>query len=236
MKNAKKYIHLLIIPFLAITTLLSSCDSSGKADNQKLLEQAYTLNDLNTAIIAAQQLYLEDEVRNAYLLDTLISLYNRKSADLPIIKLAEKNKGEFNNYNTLMSISLSQSNLDLMDESISTLQKCKQLFPEKSIAINYELAQIHYKEKEADKANNLLDKIISKPDSRNQKVAIFFSQGEQSVSYAAAAYNMKGIIALQEKEWDEAETALDKALELAPHFQLAKNNQALLNKAREQTH
>ncbi len=219
---------------MVITLFLFSCGNENNVDHKKLLEQAYKFNDINTAIIAAQCLYLENPENNNYALDTLVNLYDIKKAYFTISKLYEKEAGKITKYSTLMHVALAQNSIGRISESIATLEQMKKKFPEKELHINYELARGQYAKKEKEKCIILLEKILTDPKANQEKISIFFGGNQyQNIDYLSAANNMMGIIFLEEKKWDQAESYFKKALEGNPKFQLAKNNYELLKKAKE---
>ena len=222
-----------ILILLGTTLSLFLACEGNKKHHQAVLEQAYQFGDVNTAIMAAQSLYSQDSVSNVHLLDTLVSLYTSKNAFASILALNDLHGQNFTSFNSLELIANAQSKLNLKKEAIATLEKMEAAFPDKTIAIQYQLAENQFTLKAFPKSLSYLEKVINNPKSKTETTTIFYDNQAQTLSYGVAALNMMGVILLQQKKWKEATAVFEKVINLAPDFQLAKNNLTFLQQMKE---
>jgi len=105
----------------------------------------------------------------------------------------------------------------------------------KDIQFLYQIATIQYQLKRFGECIGSLDQIISNPESAKLEVSLRNQDGSgQKVPMKAAAYNVKGICAMEVNQKDAAKDNFSKALELYPDFQLAQNNIKFLSQPAEQ--
>ncbi len=155
------------IAILSIALFLSAC--SETVDNKKLLKQAYDFSDVNTAIIAAQSIYLEDTVNNVFMLDTLLSLYANTNNLISINKLSELFPDQFKEYDQLNVIAQSRKNLRLYDESIAVYEKMLTDFPDKGMNTNYQLGELGFLKDDAAYCDKHLNAVIKNEKSKEDK-------------------------------------------------------------------
>src|SRR5579863_3354778 len=125
-------------------------------------------------------------------------------------------------------VAVSKQNLGLIKESLADYEKL--YAAQKSVYYLYQMATLQYQLKRYGECVASLDQIISSPEAEKQKVNIRIQGGSQDVPMKAAAYNIKGICAVDLNQKEAAKENFDKALSLFPDFVLAKGNLDALKK------
>jgi tetratricopeptide (TPR) repeat protein len=139
-----------------------------------------------------------------------------------ILKTNPKNSG------ILEVVAVSKQNLGLIKESLADYEKL--YAAEKSVYYLYQTATLQYQLKRYGECIASLDQILASAEADKQQVTIRLQQGSQEVPMKAAAYNVKGICALELNQEEAAKQNFTKAIELFPDFALAKGNLDLVNK------
>ena len=139
-----------------------------------------------------------------------------------ILKTNPKNSG------ILEVVAVSKQNLGLIKESLADYEKL--YAAEKSVYYLYQTATLQYQLKRYGECIASLDQILASADADKQQVTIRLQQGSQEVPMKAAAYNVKGICALELNQEEAAKQNFTKAIELFPDFALAKGNLDMVNK------
>lgn len=130
-------------------------------------------------------------------------------------------------------VAISKQNLGMIKEALADYEKL--YAAEKSIYFLYQQSTLQYQLKRYGECVASLDQIINSQDADKQKVNIRLQQGTQEVPMKAAAYNVKGICALELNQDDAAKQNFDKAVQLFPDFVLAKGNLELLAKKKAES-
>ncbi|HWB64579.1 MAG TPA: hypothetical protein VG603_13780 [Chitinophagales bacterium] len=125
-------------------------------------------------------------------------------------------------------VAVSKQNLGLIKESLDDYQKLYDM--DKSMYYLYQMATLQYQLKRYGECVASLDQIIGSPDADKQKVSIHMQGGSQEVAMKAAAYNVKGICAMEMNQKDAAKENFSRALQVDPEFALAKGNLSALEK------
>jgi len=125
-------------------------------------------------------------------------------------------------------VAVSKQNLGMVKEALADYEKL--YAAEKSVFYLYQQATLQYQLKRYGECVVSLDQILSSAEADKQKVNIRLQQGSQEVPMKAAAYNVKGICAVELNQEEAARQNFNKALELFPDFALAKGNLEALNK------
>jgi tetratricopeptide (TPR) repeat protein len=125
-------------------------------------------------------------------------------------------------------VAVSKQNLGLIKESLADYEKLYAI--DKSIFYLYQMATEQYQLKRYGECVASLDQIIASPDADKQKVNIRMQGGGQEVPMKAAAYNVRGICAVDMGQKDAAKDNFNKAIQIAPDFALAKGNLDALDK------
>lgn len=137
-------------------------------------------------------------------------------------------KGQPKRKDMLELVAVSKQNLGMVKDALADYEKL--YAEEKSVYYLYQMATLQYQLKRYGECVTSLDQIIASPDAEKQKVNIRMQQGAQEVPMKAAAYNVKGICAVELNQNEAAKENFNKALQLFPDFALAKGNMDALNK------
>jgi tetratricopeptide (TPR) repeat protein len=130
-------------------------------------------------------------------------------------------------------VAVSKQNLGMVKESLADYEKLYAI--DKSVYYLYQMATLQYQLKRFGECVANLDQIIAGTDADKQKVTIRAAQNQQQeVPMKAAAYNVKGICALEMNQPDIAKDNFNKALALAPDFALAKGNLDMMAKKQQE--
>ena len=104
----------------------------------------------------------------------------------------------------------------------------------KSLYHLYEIAVLQYTLQRYGECNGSIEKIIADKDATTQKLHISYDeQNTQEVPYAAAVYNLRGVMEKDLSQKDKAKADFEEAIKIFPEFKLAKNNLDLLTKPAE---
>ena len=141
-------------------------------------------------------------------------------------------KANPNRKDMLELVAVSKQNLGLIKEALADYEKL--YAADKGIYYLYQIATLQYQLKRYGECVASLDQIINNPESAQQKVNIMLQGGSQDVPMKAAAYNVKGICALEMNQEDAAKDNFNKALELSPEFVLPKGNLDMIAKQKAQ--
>lgn len=125
-------------------------------------------------------------------------------------------------------VAISKQNLGMIKEALADYEKL--YAGEKSVYYLYQTATLQYQLKRYGECVASVDQILASPDAEKQKVSIHLQQGSQEVPMKAAAYNVKGICAVELNQEEAARQNFNKAIELFPDFALAKGNLDMINK------
>lgn len=128
-------------------------------------------------------------------------------------------------------VAVSKQNLGMIKESLSDYEKLYN--DQKTLFYLYQMATLQYQLKRYGECVASLDQIIGDPKAEKEKVNIRMQNGNQEVPMKAAAYNVKGICAMELNQPEAAKENFKKALEIYPDFTLAKGNLDNLNKPKE---
>lgn len=192
------------------------------AQHQAIYENAMKYNDF---IVARTSLYsmLALKPERTGLKDTLTYLYYNTNSYVQVILLGKEiletkpDKAEI-----LELVAVSQQNLGMLKEALESFEKLFAL--SKDVYHQYNIASLQYMLKRYGECSESLNAILGAPQT-DAVVAISDGQNEsQQVPVKAAAYNMRGVVALEINQSDVAKQNFEKAIELHPDFVLAKNN------------
>lgn len=133
-----------------------------------------------------------------------------------------------NNMVALEVIALSYENLRLYDKAIEYYQKMWLKNDDSNIL--YQIAYLQYSLQRYDESKANLAIIDTKVKDED-KIALSKSDGTvQEVSFKAAVLNLKGLIAVEQGENDQAKIFFGSAIKLNPDFETAKKSLEALNK------
>lgn len=200
---------------------------------EKLFEHYKSVYDLSVKysdfVVAREALYsmLALKPERTGLKDTLTYLYYNGNNYIQVILLG-KEILEANPQKTdvLELVSVSQQNLGMLKEALESFEK---LFTAtKDVYHQYNIASLQYMLKRYGECSESLNAILASSDTTGVVAITDGENKSQQVPVKAAAFNMRGVIALEINQTDVAKQNFEKALQLFPDFTLAKNNIAKL--------
>jgi len=196
-----------------------------------IYESAMRINDFNVATFATYEMISLVPERSD-LNDTLAMLYYAQNAYQQAIIIGEdvlKLNPEKRAMREL--VAMAYDNLGIFD---------KAKFNYKVLYTNhgelyylYKLATLEFMMKQFDDCMLSLNKLIQDPKAVIETITISLSQQSsesQQIPIAAAAYNIKGFIAMEQNKFTEAKANYDKALEIFPQFKMVQSNLENLRK------
>ena len=128
-------------------------------------------------------------------------------------------------------VAVSKQNLGLIKEALSDYEKLYGM--DKSLYYLYQMSTLQYQLKRFGECVASIDQIVASADADKQKVNIRMQGGQQEVPMKAAAYNVKGICAIDMNRPDLAKEDFNKALQIFPDFALAKGNLEAMDKKKD---
>lgn len=165
---------------------------------------------------------------NESLKDSLVLLYNGMGSSVQAVLISrEILKKNPNNLPVLNAMAQSEQRLGLFKEALSSYEilydRTQNLYD------LYQVAALQFAMKRYMEAQNTLAAVIRNPKSTTEKLNITgANNSHQDVIFKAAAYNLMGVVALEMKEYTEAQNNFKRALEAEPTFELAQNNLQIL--------
>jgi len=222
MKHHQSILFLLLLIFSDVYAQKKpATDEYSRQVN--IYTQALSLNDLTIARNAVYQILALRPTADNWN-DTLCMLYFTEGMYRQSILVGEKS---FNNNSSNIVvgeiIAVSYERLGAFKEAIETYQE---LIKQKDeIRFLYSILTLEYKLKRFGECLATAEKIISRPEALTNSVRITVSdQYYQDVLYAAAVYNILGMVSIELNLKEQAEKYFQKSMELAPDFVLPKNN------------
>ena len=190
--------------------------------NEKVYKLALRYNDMVVAREAVYNMYAINPNRTN-LLDTLVFLYYNSTDYVQVVLLGNdilvKNP---DNATILEIVAVSQQNLGLTKEALENFERLFTIT--QNLYHQYNIASLQYMLKRYGECGATLNNILG-AKSESALISITDAKkGTQKVPIKAAAFNMRGVIALDLKQTEVAKQNFQKALELFPDFLLAKSN------------
>lgn len=125
-------------------------------------------------------------------------------------------------------VALSYENLRLYDKAVEYYEKL--WLTTENTNVQYQMAYLQYSIKRYAEANANCDLMLAKLKDEDT-IELSKSDGSsQVVSFKAAVYNLRGLMAVEQGKGEEAKTHFAQALALNPDFELAKKSLEALNK------
>ncbi|OEK05177.1 tetratricopeptide repeat protein [Roseivirga misakiensis] len=133
-----------------------------------------------------------------------------------------------NNEIALEIVALSYENLRLYDKAVEYYEKL--WLRTENVNVQYQIAYLQYALKRFTESETNLATIESKIKAED-KISLNKSDGSvQQIPFAAAIANLRGLMAVEQGNNEEAKVQFNKALTLSPEFEAAKNSLEGLNK------
>jgi tetratricopeptide (TPR) repeat protein len=213
----------------------TSIESPAQNNINNLNEQLYKLNEntyrtslsFGDAVVAKQALYnmIALKPENTKLKDTLAILYlNLGQVQQSLMLSKEIISTSADNLPILEIKAISEQNLGLSKDALATYENLYE--KSKNIFHLYQIATLQYELKRLAECNQSVDQILGSPESEKNEININTGRQnqQQKVPLKAAAYNIKGVLAMDLNENAIAKASFEEALKIAPEFVLAKNN------------
>jgi len=235
-----------IIHIVALVLILFGCNteketgrvpesSDTRSNALDLYERARMLGDDQTAIVALNELLLQDSSNMRYK-DSLARLYLRNGEHEPGLKVgAEVMASDWGNDALLELIAYAHEVTGESDKAIAGFNELYR--SSKNISYRYEVAKIKYTIGESSEANVIL-KELAENNELTEEIEFLAQEGTQKVSIQAAANFLMAQIALDRNQHGTAMNYLRAALASSPDFQQAQYGmqqlQTLMQQQREQ--
>ncbi len=223
---------ILIFSFLTFALPFVHAQSSAEI-HRKVYKQSLERGDLNAATVAVQYLIADGSVEGNWE-DTLARLYF-SSGQYPLARnISEKLlKSDPSSVPMLTIAAYSNKSLGLTKEAIPFFES---LYAKTGHAGSlYELISLQFTLKRYGEAADNIEILLKDPKASEAKTLIQVGNGPgQEVPLNVAALNIKGVIALELGNEEDAMRIFNEALELMPEFALAKQNLAVLKAKAEQ--
>lgn len=127
------------------------------------------------------------------------------------------------NIDALRINAMSFENMGVRDKAIEAYESL--YLKTNDIGVLYQVSLLQFEVARYEECKTNLDIIIKNPQAKTMKLNFAKDEKEQQeVSLEAACYNMKGMLAKQQGNKEEAKIQLQKALEVEPEFALASQN------------
>ncbi len=227
------------IKFLVLGLVLAFSSQIAQAQDSTYIANEYakalalynTAQRYNDAALSKQAL-IEMSILNpgdTAVLRTLAELYYNSSAFVSSTIVALDMMAVDPNSQVAQEIAaLSYENLRLYDKAIEQYEKM--WLTSENVNILYQIAYLQYSLQRFTEAKTNLDILDSKVTDED-KIALNKSDGSvQEVNFSAAMSNIRGLIALEEGNSEEAKGHFSKALEINPDFEAAKLSLDGINK------
>lgn len=223
---------ILILAFISLNASpLLAQDQNTEAEanrkrneaDRKVYQMAMRYNDLAVARMKLHEM-MERNPTNLSYHETLVSLYfeagQYTSAAVSALDLLEKND------QSLVGIEVAAYSLEQLgafDRALPQFERHYLLTG--NLFSLYKTAYMQYSLNRQDEALNSITMIVKNPKSSDEKVGFPKADNtNQEISIKAAALNLKGMVYMYQKNKAEAIQAINQALELAPDFEIAKDN------------
>lgn len=224
-----KFIFGFLLMFVTGGNLLVAQTSTDPFDVQmRFYKSALKNYDLQAATVALYTMQALKPER-ADLNDSLALLYfaGERYAQAYLVGQAIVNADPKRN-DMLEMVAVSKQNLGMIKESLADYEKLYSA--DKSVYFLYQMATLQYQLKRYGECIASLDQILASADADKQKVPTRVQNGSQDAPMKAAAYNVKGVCALELNQPEIAKENFNKALQIFPDFVLAKTNLETMEK------
>ncbi len=228
----KKY-TCLTIAAIAISLAANAADSTAlkikQDEHLKVYHTAIQYNDMPTAAMSLVS-YLSNGGTINYN-DSLAVVYYNMNNFSGAYKLA--NEAYTRDNKNVTALSLLADISGQTNDAKTSLEWYEKLCPLNPLPFNYyQLATKQFSlERKLECKQSLAKVMADTAAAAKQKVTLQVGQGySESVPVLAAAYNMMGVLAFQDKNTTEAKKMYEAALKAFPDFVIAKQNLEAMNK------
>lgn len=206
------------------TSLLAQTeDSESFVIYEKMYREAARFQDLEAATNAIYGMMAANP-EMVTLKDSLTLIYFARGMHMQSVltgmEVLETNPSN----NTIREVvTLSQESLGMVK---AALDNYEQLFKNTGqLYYQYKVASIQYQMKRYGECSSNLNSLISNPQTAESNITISVPNGgQQTIPLSAGCLNLKGVMEMDLKQYDNAKASFEAALKAAPDFALAKNN------------
>jgi tetratricopeptide (TPR) repeat protein len=157
--------------------------------------------------------------------DSLAQIYFTTGAYNQAVAAAEKAGADNGNLRLMELKAYGYRNAGDLKTALNYFEKLRAAAPNPEY--DYQVAVLQYNLERYGECIITCSGIINLPEAATRKVLISYENGKgQEVSYAAAAFNLRGVTFLTTKNNVKAKEDFEAALKIDPTFELAKNNLA----------
>jgi len=232
-----KWMIVLLLALFVLDTYGQKNDRTKKGEAQhenvnyevqrRVFQQALTINDLGVATQALHQMIALNP-ENRALKDSLAFLYYNGGAHLQVVLLGKQIlETDPDKKDILELVAASEQSLGAMKEALTDFEKLYRVSDD--LHHLYQIASLQYNLKRFGECSVSVNAILANQEAKTRKANITIGQGRsQQVPLDAAAFNMKGVIALDMKQLEEAAKNFEQALLIFPEFELAQMNKKSL--------
>jgi len=223
---------ILLVTGIIILVMTTDVNAQDQAQGKASKEYIRQLNIFKKAQIYSDQLMIRSAIYNLIEIDP---------ADNSLLDSLAFNYYSFRQYAscllvTLESLKRNPNNLTLMElkgicwenlgDPSKALDSYEALFLKTNSSLTlYKIGDLQLSMNRLTEARTSIDILLGKPDT--EEIQISFYQADnttQEVSLKAAALNLKGLIAKEKGDNEEAKKQFNEALKVAPDFELVQNN------------
>lgn len=224
--NMKKLVSVLAFTIISSGCLMAQDSPQATPEfkrNKTVFEMASVFNDPSVARVALYNMIAIDS-NNPALLDSLAIIYfefqNYASTAMVSQEGLRRNPG-----NTLL-LELSAISYENLGLAQRALDQYETLYMKQNNPFTlYKIAFLQLQLKRYVEAATSADILIAKPELKAQLIMFPKSdESTQQVSMHAALYNLKGLLAKEQGDTVAAKAMFNKALEVAPDFEIALQN------------
>jgi tetratricopeptide (TPR) repeat protein len=195
---------------------------------KKVYQQALRYGDFNTAAVALNYVVALKPEKREYK-DTLALVYSELGANVQALSVAKDILSTNSNNAPMLEVAAnSEESLGLIKEALEDYEKLFKLSG-KTYHM-YKIASMQYYLKRFGECAATLNGLLNAKDVGTEKITMNYDRQRQDVPLSAAVYNMRGMLALEQKDYKIGRDNFNEALKIMPDFYLAKGNLGLVDK------
>ena len=195
---------------------------------RKVYQQALRYGDFNTAAVALNYIVALKPEKREYK-DTLALVYSELGANVQALSVAKDILSTNSNNAQMLEVAANaEESLGLIKEALEDYEKLFKLSG-KTYHL-YKVAGMQYYLKRFGECAATLNGLLNAKDVGTEKITMNYDRQRQDVPLSAAVYNMRGMLALEQKDYKISRDNFNEALKIMPDFYLAKGNLGLVDK------
>ncbi len=189
-----------------------------------IYNRAIKYNDVNMAINALYNLSMMEPQNDSLLFSLAYLYFDNQNYFSSVLTLNDVLLLNPDNVSALEMKAVSLERIGAKDKALEAYESLY-LKSDEDINFLYKVAVLQYELKRFNEARTNVDILLSKPDADQIKYVFPTEDNqEQEVPMRASLHNLKGLIARENGNIEEAKKQLSIALEISPEFYLAKKN------------